>query len=324
LVFWTVLKERGISRLYVMIYIMKILSMFFTDSEVIMVEKKKGLAPLSEYVTAKLPEGYIVNGIIEKYDELVVFVEGVISRTQISAKHVNLLLHEKIVTYKAYVLPDTLKDRQTRKYIETKIESEQGLPFNDPIIDFHISYMKGTKEAIVFGASRALVEKYDNLLTEVGLKLITTDMPALSSHRLYKHLYSDEETQEDYTMFANIYDNIISINFFNRQYPEFNFVSEFEDPIHNADGSDFVQAIQDEIYRMSNYYVWNLNKGKFKIDKAIIVPMTSIDEYNDLIVSTMSDNNLSGVDNLFFFESNENDMVYDVDVKYLLTMSNTF
>ena len=52
--------------------------------------------------------------------------------------------------------------------------------------------------------------------------------------------------------------------------------------------------------------------------------MTSIDEYNDLIVSTMSDNNLSGVDNLFFFESNENDMVYDVDVKYLLTMSNTF
>ncbi len=301
---------------------MKMLSVFFTDREVIMVEKRKGFTPLSDYVSAKMPEGYIVNGKIEMFDELVEFLEGIISRTKITAKKTNLLLHEKIVTFKLYDLPEDIKERKIRKYLESKMDAESGLPFSDPIIDYHVSYIKGIKEAIVFGASNSLVEKYKELLEAVGLTLFSTDIPALSSHRLLSSV-EEEDSKVDHVMFAHVYDNIVSLTFFNRQYPQFNFISDLEEKLEDLDPDDFIQIVQDEIYRMSNYYVWNLNKGTFRIDQAVIIPMTSKEEMNTHLIESVKSNNLSGVENVVFLESILNESLYDVDLKYLLAISNT-
>ncbi len=302
---------------------MKTLSMFFTDSDFTFVEKNNGKSKLIEYGTVRLPEGYIKNGIIAEFDELATFIEGILSRTKITSKRVNLLLHEKAATVKVFPLPEDLKENRIGKYLYSMLDTELVLPFTDPILDFEVSHLNGVPEAIVFAASNKLVSDYIDLLAVVGLKVVTTDIPALSTHRLHQVTKEGFVPDDDETMFVNVYDNLISINIFNRRYPMFNTVLDKDVDISTGEYAEFIQDVQDEIYRMNNYYKWNLNKGKSNVTKVVITPMSSQDELNTEIERVMTENNMSGIESVHFYDNNDINNIYDVNVRYLITMSNT-
>lgn len=301
---------------------MKRLSIFFTDTDFVFVEKRRGFKKIKEYGTVKIPKGYIVNGIIEQFDELHKLVEYVINRTKISTKKVNLLLHEKIVSFKKYPIPEVVKKNGIQAFLETQFNVDLVLPFSDPVMDVKISDNNGQRDALIFAASKSSLNSYIKLLESVGLSVVKTDVPSLAAHRAYSVTRKGVKDFEENVMFVNVYKNMLSINIFNNQYPVFSIVSDIQD-IPNGNYQDFAQAVQDEIYRMNNYYVWNVNKGETLITKAIIVPMTGDNELDENIVRTIIDNNMTNIEHLIFYNPNEEDNLYDIYVKYILTMSNS-
>ncbi|XMB66502.1 pilus assembly protein PilM [Mycoplasmatota bacterium zrk1] len=302
---------------------MKTLSVFFTDYEFIFVEKGRGIKKLKEYGTVKLPDGYIVNGIIEKLDELSTLVEDVIKRTKISTSKVNLLLHEKIVSVKRYPLPSEVKNKDLENYLKTRMNVDLVLPFSDSLMDVKVSEVNGEREAFIFAASERHLNSYVKMLYKAGLKVVKTDIPALAAHRAYSiSKYGIQDFEND-IMIVNVYHNMLSINIFNKQYPIFSIVSDIPNYESSTHYNDFAQRVQDEIYRMNNYYVWNINKGNETVKKAIIIPMTGDDLLDENLVRIIINNNMTNVGHLVFYNPNDENNLYDVYVKYLLTMSNS-
>ncbi|XMB87275.1 pilus assembly protein PilM [Mycoplasmatota bacterium WC44] len=302
---------------------MKKLHIYFTDTDFIFVEKRNGLSSLNDYGSVKLPEGYIKNGVIEKFDELVGFVEGVLDRTKVKSSRAHLLLHEKIVDYKKFALPEGIKENKVSEYINSKVGDELILPFNDPVIDYKYTNINGYPEAIIFSVSKEVINLYTKLLERVGLKIVKTDVPALAIHKAFHVTRNGITPFEDETMFVNVYANIISINVFRRQYPFFNIIAESGIEFKKENYKDIIQNVQDEIYRMNNYYEWNVNKGKVKIKKAIIVPLTSDEEFDALMVKQIIADNMTGISHLSFYNPNDENNLYNLNIKYLLTMSSS-
>lgn len=302
---------------------MKKLYIYFTDTDFIFVEKNKGLTKLNDYGSVKLPSGYIKNGIIIKADELITFVEGVLERTTIKSKKVNLLLHEKIVDYKKFPLPENIKEKNIGKYIDSQLGEELILPFSDPIIDYRYTNMSGTTEAIIFAASAKVIASYVSLLNRVGLTVVDTDIPALATHRSFHITKGGVLPLEDEVMFVNVYDNLICINIFRRQFPFFKILSDSGIDFKKENYKEIIQSVQDEIYRMKNYYEWNINHGEVKINKAVVVPMTSDEELDNMLIKEIITDNMTGVGQLVFYNPKDENNLYDINVKYLLAMSSS-
>lgn len=301
---------------------MKNISIYFTDSDFIFVEKGRGVSKLTDFGSAKIPKGLIQNGKIVQFEKLAKFVDSVLSYSKITARNTNLLLHEKIVTYITLEIPEEVKPRNYDKYIRTEVEEKQLLPFTDSVIDYEISIHNGVRKAFVFGVSEEVVSDYVKLLKEVGLRVTLTDVPALASHRTF---YSDKPlaATEAETMFVNVYNTLISINIFSNQYPIFNVIFELKHEVVPDNYNAIIQDIQDEVYRMNNYYEWNINHGKSRIDSAVFFPMTSEAGLNNFIIQKLKDDNQTGVSQINFYDVEAEQAPYDVSVKYLLTMSRT-
>ncbi len=296
------------------------LSIYFTDTDFIFVEKRVGSPKLKDYGAAKIPEGLIQNGRIKDIKKLTKFVETVLSYSSVTARRTNLLLHEKIITYSTFQIPESVKQRNYSSYINKKVKEESATPFSDPIFDYDVAQVNGETRAVVISTSESIMNDYIQILSNVGLRVNKTDAPALASYKMY-FFNKDVQYHETNLMFVNIYNKMISINIFSENVPVFNVIFDNtvdlkEDAFDNA-----IQTIQDEIYRMNNYYEWNINQGKVSITSAIILPFTSNIDLNEHICKSLKEDNQTGIENIRFLDP-ELDIPFDVHIKYMLTMAN--
>lgn len=257
---------------------------FFTDNELNFIEKPNGYnMKRLKYSSVKLPKGMIENGIIYQEERLLELVKDTFKRFKIKARMVNLIVHEELFTFRKTEVPLIYKPSEIGRYIETQIGKTIIIPFEDMVMDYVIhTKTDDAYEVIMFYAPSKELEAYINIFYKMNMQVVRTDIPPLSLHRLYYYRkYEDSEVKFDTDiMFVAIFDDTYSFYIFDQEIPVFSLVQNLN--ISQIDGDRYLEILDQEIAKITNYYKYNLNSGDKSIRKVVLFNMSNKLENKDV------------------------------------------
>ncbi len=253
------------------------LNCFFTDHEFNFIEKPDGydLKKL-KYSSVQLPKGAIENGIIYREEALLKTLKDTFKLFKIKAKRVNLVLHEELFTFRKIEVPIIYKPSEIGTYIESQIGKTIMIPFEKMKLDYVVHRKnEDSYDVIIFYAPKQEIMSYVNLFYEMNMQVVRTDIPPLSLHRLYYYRrYEDTEIQfEKDLMIVGMFDDTFSIYVFDEEIPVFSIVQNLN--IGQLEGIKYMDAVDQEIAKIANYYKYNLNNGERSISKVVLFNMTN-------------------------------------------------
>ena len=243
---------------------------FFTDKEFNFIEKLDGYNMKKlKYSSVKLPPGTIENGIIYKEERLLKLLKDTFRLFKIKARRVNLIIHEEL-------FPIIYKPSEIGDYIESQIGKTIMIPFKDMKMDYIIhKKSEDSYEVIMFYAPKHELKSYVDLFYEMNMQVVKTDIPPLSLHRLYYYRkYEDSDIQFDKDiMFIAIFDSTYSMYIFDQEIPVFSLVQNLS--VSQLEGEKYMEVLDQEISKISNYYKFNLNAGDKSIKKLVLFNMST-------------------------------------------------
>ena len=127
-----------------------------------------------------LERGWIIDGNIEKFDEVVEATRRLVGRTGAKAKNVAMALPASVVISKKIILPGGLSEREMEVQVES--EANQYIPFSldEVALDFCVVGPSGTSagdvEVIIAASRREKVEDRQGLAEAVGLTPVVVDV----------------------------------------------------------------------------------------------------------------------------------------------------
>ncbi|QMS85925.1 type IV pilus biogenesis protein PilM [Candidatus Xianfuyuplasma coldseepsis] len=250
---------------------------FFTDNEFNFIEKPDGYNMKKlKYSSVKLPPGTIENGIIYREEALLKVIKDTFKLFKIKARRVNLIVHEELFTFRTIEVPIIYKPNEIGNYIESQIGKTIMIPFDDMKMDYVIHRKtEDSYDVIMFYAPKHELKSYVNLFYEMNMQVVRTDIPPLSLHRLfYYRKYEDSEIQfEKDIMFLAIFDDTYSIYIFDQEIPIFSLVQNLN--VSQLEGERYLEVLDQEMSKISNYYKYNLNAGDASISKIVLFNMSS-------------------------------------------------
>ncbi|MCF7925754.1 MAG: pilus assembly protein PilM [Candidatus Izimaplasma sp.] len=262
------------------------LNCFFTDKEFNFIEKPDGYNMKKlKYSSVKLPPGTIENGIIYKEEKLLKVLKETFRLFKIKARRINLIIHEELFTFRKIEVPIIYKPQEIGDYIQSQIGKTIMIPFDNMQMDYIIHEKSSDAyEVIMFYAPTDELKSYINLFYEMNMTVVRTDIPPLSLHRLYYYRkYEDSEIQfEKDIMFLAIFDDTYSLYIFDEEIPIFSLVQNMG--ITQLQGEAYLDKLDQEIAKISNYYRFNLNDGESRVEKIVLFNMStkfSNQEVND-------------------------------------------
>ena len=250
---------------------------FFTDNEFNFIEKPDGYNMKKlKYSSVKLPPGTIENGIIYREEKLLKLIKETFKLFKIKARRVNLIVHEELFTFRTIEVPIIYKPSEIGDYIESQIGKTIMIPFDDMKMDYVIHKKnEDSYEVIMFYAPKHELKSYVDMFYELNMQVVRTDIPPLSLHRLYYfRKYEDSDVQFDTDiMFVAIFDDTYSMYIFDQEIPVFSIVQNLN--ISQLEGSKYLEVLDQEISKISNYYKFNLNAGDRSIEKMVLFNMST-------------------------------------------------
>lgn len=229
-----------------------------------------------KYSSVKLPQGMIENGIIYQEERLLKLVKETFKTFKIKARRVNLIVHEELFTFRKIEVPIIYKPSEIGTYIESQIGKTIMIPFDDLVMDYVIhTKSSDAYEVIMFYAPASELKSYVNMFYEMNMQVVRTDIPPLSLHRLYYYRkYEDSELAFDNDiMFLAIFDDTYSIYVFDQEIPIFSLVQNLN--VSQLQGDRYLEILDQEIAKISNYYKYNLNSGDKSISKVVLFNMSN-------------------------------------------------
>ena len=252
------------------------ISCFFTDREFNFIEKPDGYNMKKlKYSSVKLPAGIIENGSIYKEEELMKIMKDTFKVFKIKARKVNLIIHEELFTFRKIEVPIIYKPSEIGKYIESQIGKTIMIPFDDMKVDYVIHKKNPDSYVVImFYAPKQELNSYVNLFYNMNMQVVRTDIPPLALHRLYYYRkFEDSEIRfETDIMFVAIFDDTYSIYIFDQEIPIFSIIQNQK--IAQLKGEKYLEIVDQEISKISNYYRFNLNFGDRTIQKVILFNMS--------------------------------------------------
>ena len=253
------------------------LNVFFTDREVSFIEKPDGYNMKKlKYSSVELEPGIIENGVIYREERLLKILKETFKMFKIRSSRVNLVVHEELFTFRKIEVPIIYKPNEIGDYISQQMEKMIMVPFKDMKMDYVIhSKDEDHYEVIMFYAPSNELKTYISLFYKMNMQVIRTDIPPLSLHRLFyyrKHEDSDLEFERD-IMFVAVFDTTYSMYIFDEEIPIFSLVQNVNQK--SLDDDKYLELLDSEIAKISNYYKYNLNSGEREIKKVVLFNMTS-------------------------------------------------
>jgi type IV pilus assembly protein PilM len=250
---------------------------FFTDNEFNFIEKPDGYTMKKlKYSSVKLPPGTIENGIIYREEKLLKVLKETFKLFKIKARRVNLIIHEELFTFRKIEVPIIYKPSEIGDYIKSQIGKTIMIPFDDMKMDYVIhKKTEDSYEVIMFYAPKHELKSYVDMFYEMNMQVVRTDIPPLSLHRLYYYRkYEDSEVKFDTDiMFLAIFDDTYSMYIFDQEIPIFSLVQNLN--VSQLEGTRYLEVLDQEIAKISNYYKYNLNAGDRSIAKVVLFNMSS-------------------------------------------------
>jgi len=253
------------------------LNCFFTDTDFNFIEKADGYNMKKlKYSSVPLPQGTIENGIIYKEDVLLQLLKDTLKLFKITAKKVNLVIHEELFTFRRIEVPIIYKPSEIGDYIQSQIGKTIMIPFDDMKLDYLI-HEKTTDayNVVMFYAPTHELQSYTNLFYEMNMQVVRSDIPPLSLHRLYYYRkYEDTEIEfERDIMFIAIFDDTYSLYIFDQEIPVFSLVQNVN--VTQLEGDKYMNKLEQEIAKIANYYRFNIHDGNRRIQKVVLFNMAN-------------------------------------------------
>lgn len=130
--------------------------------------ERHGLCEVGSYYNSELADGVIVDGDIEKPDNLVEVLRSLRLREHVRFAHASLP-EKKAYLYQA---PIPSVEKSLRSAVEFSLESHVPIPPNDVVFDFNV--VRKTEEGVVVSVSayaKRVVEMYQNVFVRAGIVL---------------------------------------------------------------------------------------------------------------------------------------------------------
>lgn len=250
---------------------------YFTDKEFSFIEKQDGYNMKKlKYSSVKLPPGTIENGIIYKEEKLMKLIKDTFKLFKIKSRRVNLIVHEELYTFRKIEVPIIYKPSEIGDYIEAQIGKTIMIPFDDMKMDYIIHRKNADSyEVIMFYAPKHELKSYVDLFYEMNMQVVRTDIPPLSLHRLYYYRKHDDMSIQFETdiMFMAIFDDSYSLYIFDQEIPIFSIVQNLN--VSDLEGEKYLDTLDQEIAKISNYYRFNINNGDSAIEKLVLFNMST-------------------------------------------------
>jgi type IV pilus assembly protein PilM len=260
------------------------LNVFFTDHDISFIEKPDGYNMKKlKYSSVELEPGIIENGVIYREERLLKILKDTFKMFKIKARRVNLVVHEELFTFRKIEVPIIYKPNEIGDYIRQQMEKMIMVPFKDMKMDYVIHRKNEDHyEVIMFYAPSNELKAYVSLFYKMNMQVVRTDIPPLSLHRLFyyrKHEDSDLQFDRD-IMFVAVFDQTYSMYIFNEEIPLFSLVQTINQK--SLSNEKYLELLDSEIAKISNYYKYNLHGGERAIKKTVIFNMTTKFENDEL------------------------------------------
>ncbi|MFW5838918.1 MAG: pilus assembly protein PilM [Bacillota bacterium] len=260
------------------------LNVFFTDHDISFIEKPDGYNMKKlKYSSVEIEPGIIENGVIYREERLLKILKDTFKMFKIKARRVNLVVHEELFTFRKIEVPIIYKPNEIGDYIRQQMEKMIMVPFEDMKMDYVIHRKNEDHyEVIMFYAPSNELKDYVSLFYKMNMQVVRTDIPPLSLHRLFyyrKNEDSDLQFDRD-IMFVAVFDQTYSMYIFDEEIPLFSLVQNINQK--SLSNEKYLELLDSEIAKISNYYKYNLHGGERAIKKTVIFNMTTKFENDEL------------------------------------------
>jgi type IV pilus assembly protein PilM len=195
---------------------------------------------------------------------------------KIKSLRVNLIIHEELFKFRKVEVPIIYKPNEIGDYIKSQIGKTIMIPFDNMKMDYIIhKKSEDSYEVIMFYAPTHELKSYIDLFYNMNMQVIKTDIPPLALHRLYyyrKHEDSELKFASD-IMFVAIFDDTYSMYIFDQEIPIFSIVQNLN--IASLEGDKYMEVLDQEIAKISNYYKFNINAGDRTVSKLVLFNMSN-------------------------------------------------
>lgn len=148
-------------------------------------QDKFGNLMLQNCAIVPLERGWIVDGNIEKFDEVAEAVRRLITKSGTKTKNVAMALPPSAVITKKIVLPGGLSDQELELQVESEANQYIPFPLDEVSLDFCIvgpsANSAGDVEVLIAASRREKVQDIQGLAEAAGLKPIIVDVESYAS-----------------------------------------------------------------------------------------------------------------------------------------------
>ena len=142
--------------------------------------------PILEYCAKDvLPEGVMVDGVIDKPDELSLVLRRLVKQSGAKTKNVAVALPASAVITKKITVPADLRDLDMEYQVESEAKQYIPFPIEDVSLDFFelgpSAAIPGSVDVLIAAARRERVEALQDILEMAGLKPVVVDVSSYAT-----------------------------------------------------------------------------------------------------------------------------------------------
>ena len=180
-----------------------------SSSSVKLVELERGPAGeyiLKRYASEPFEKGWVNEGQIEKFDEVVGAIKKVVSKSGTKVRHVAMAMSQASVITKKIVLPGGLTDDELEVQVES--EANQYIPFalDEVSLDFCVmgpsTSSPGDIDVMIAASRKDRVQDRQGLAQAAGLQLVILDIESYASRLAIFRLVSSLRDQSSESLTA--------------------------------------------------------------------------------------------------------------------------
>lgn len=237
-----------------------------------------------------LPEGTVVDGLINDAEKLLMILEQCINDWGIKRKQVRFITPDSYVSVRKVKIPLDLKEDEIKGYLYLEIGNNIHLPFEDPVFDFvSLGKTETEQEILLFAAPESVLNQYIELFESLKLEAKAADLSALCS---FRYLYEKKQLKADAnTLLVEVKLDSVNVSIFEDLKPIFTRHIQFEgmmkawsyhlepetqlyyqyDVADKDKLSGHFNDIVKEIEKIISFYRFSIHQGNNQISHIILI-----------------------------------------------------
>lgn len=258
-------------------------SVIFTDQTIGFFQQTPFLEQAA-FGTINLERGAIDNGYIKEPESVLKSLGELFKKYHIVPRKITFLIHDQnILIRDVKIDPKELGKKSIDQYLQEQMGKTLHFPYPNPVITHFVREQDDNLiRVIAIIADGLLLHGYHDIFDRIKAKEVQYEIAAIPLYNVYHNKVSNID---DNVMFVNVYQDMFSIQILEKGFPIFNLIEETD-----AGKEEFALNIENFVDRISNYYKFNLRKGKQNITKVLVFNMSedfSQEELQNMLIKRL-------------------------------------